>query len=653
MSRDRSEDHHRLRRRQETLLELTTNEAVVDGNFEAAARQITEAAVEILGVSRVNIWLFDDDITVMRCVDHFDAETGEHSSGRELAIGNYSRYFQALKSHRTIAVTDTHSDERTRELVADYLGPNDIASLLDATLRSEGEVVGVVCFEHVGETREWTGDDVQFAGDLADIVHRALRNRESAAQREQLEFRQSLLEAQHEAFPNGVLVVNDDGDILSYNDRFRELWGVSTELLNDGSVDEVFAAIRSSVADEDAFRQAIEQLFETPRTTSSGVLELDDGRTVEWYSTAVTGSSGAHYGRLWITRDITARRDSQAELERKNRAIDEAPIGITLADANHPDNAVSYVNDQFTDITGYSKAETLGRNCRFLQGDHTEAEPVAELRAAIEEEQATTVELRNYRKDGSKFWNRVTIAPVRDEDGAVVNYVGFQRDVTEYREATRQLKVLHRVLRHNLSNQLTIIRGYADEVARSTNGEVAEMAAVIVEEIDRLVDVMDKHREIVRLLDEQPPPLRLDLDATVDRVVDDIRQEYPEAELSVTRPDETIGDVRAIPALEHALHELLVNAIIHDESDAPTVGVEISPDGDDTVSVRITDRGPKIPPEEAQILTGEQEVTPLDHGIGMGLWLVYLVVTLSQGDVELEANSDEKSIVHVELPRAT
>ncbi|WP_255151301.1 PAS domain-containing protein [Halorarius halobius] len=118
-----------------------------------------------------------------------------------------------------------------------------------------------------------------------------------------------------------------------------------------------------------------------------------------------------------------------------DRAVEAAPIGITVADAQAPDMPLVYVNETFEAETGYAREEALGRNCRFLQGTDTDPERVAEMRRAIDAGEATSVTLRNYRKDGEQFWNEVTLAPLRDASGTVTHYVGFQQDVTRRKEA--------------------------------------------------------------------------------------------------------------------------------------------------------------------------------------------------------------------------
>ena len=147
----------------------------------------------------------------------------------------------------------------------------------------------------------------------------------------------------------------------------------------------------------------------------------------------------------WVGYELD-RQQARRELELKNRAMDEAPVGILISDPDQPDNPAVYVNDQFTEMTGYPEASVLGRNCRFLQGEATRSEPVGELRAAVDAERPVSVELRNYRRDGTEFWNRVTVAPIENDAGEVTNYVGFQEDVTERKEHELDLKLRNRAI---------------------------------------------------------------------------------------------------------------------------------------------------------------------------------------------------------------
>jgi phosphoserine phosphatase RsbU/P len=142
------------------------------------------------------------------------------------------------------------------------------------------------------------------------------------------------------------------------------------------------------------------------------------------------------------------RQDEQFEGERelKNRALDVALEGIVITDFRHPDNPLIYVNEGFERLTGYSVAEVLGSNCRFLQGPDTDPQAAEEIRAAVRERRACRVEILNHRQDGTPFWNRLSITPVKDASGEVTHFIGVQSDITERRRAEEALRAANEEL---------------------------------------------------------------------------------------------------------------------------------------------------------------------------------------------------------------
>ena len=124
----------------------------------------------------------------------------------------------------------------------------------------------------------------------------------------------------------------------------------------------------------------------------------------------------------------------------KDQAMDEAPVGITIADARRIDYPLIYANAAFEELTGYTEAEALARNCDFLQGDDSDPNAIAEMSRALSRDEPVSVEIQNYTREGEQFWNRVDIAPIFGEDGEVTHYVGFQLDVTERVEAEQEAR---------------------------------------------------------------------------------------------------------------------------------------------------------------------------------------------------------------------
>ncbi len=119
------------------------------------------------------------------------------------------------------------------------------------------------------------------------------------------------------------------------------------------------------------------------------------------------------------------------------RAVIATDLSFAITDPSLPDNPLVWVNPAFSRTTGYGRSEVVGRNCRFLQGPATDPRVVAVMREGIQRREAVTVTLLNYRRDGSAFWNQVSLSPVFDGQGELVNYVGVQVDVTERVEAER------------------------------------------------------------------------------------------------------------------------------------------------------------------------------------------------------------------------
>jgi sigma-B regulation protein RsbU (phosphoserine phosphatase) len=132
--------------------------------------------------------------------------------------------------------------------------------------------------------------------------------------------------------------------------------------------------------------------------------------------------------------------DREALLVLKDRALDAAAEGITIADARLPGMPLIYVNTGFERLTGYSADSVLGRNCRFLQGPGTDPATAREIRRAIDDNLECLVEILNYRKDGASFWNRLSITPVVDGSGQVTHFIGVQSDVTLRRNAEEALR---------------------------------------------------------------------------------------------------------------------------------------------------------------------------------------------------------------------
>ena len=195
------------------------------------------------------------------------------------------------------------------------------------------------------------------------------------------------------------------------------------------------------------------------------------------------------YGVMSLRGDVERRRVEQ-EMLLGRRAIESSNDGILISDSFLPDRPIIYVNPAFERITGYSAAEVVGRNARFLLGEKLDQIGVEELRNALREQRSTKLELHCYRKDGSLFWNDLSLAPVRGESGQVRHQVSIIKDVTERKAYETQLEhqASHDALT-GLANRNLLADRLDQAIAHARRNK--SLVAVLLLDLDRFKVVND------------------------------------------------------------------------------------------------------------------------------------------------------------------
>lgn len=341
---DVTQSHKRRERRasqREALIELATDDAVINGNLETATRRIAETAADVLDVSRVGIWLLDDEVDgkVLTCVEQYDQSTDEDEPICKLVTDEHPAYLDALQTHQVLDVGDVHDDDRVAELVDGYLTAHDIGALLDGTLRSGGDIVGVVCHEHVGGPREWTDDEIDFADDIADIVHRVLRNQEQRERERELKQTNALLSTLFETLPVGVVAEDTSRNILTANDRVCEMFGldVNPDDIVGRDCEQFAHEISDMFVDATTFVDWVNDVVDRNEAVYNEEWTLVDGRTFTCSHKPIDLIDGA--GHLWVCRDITQFKEREAALQRERDRLDEF-AGVVSHDLRNPLNVI-------------------------------------------------------------------------------------------------------------------------------------------------------------------------------------------------------------------------------------------------------------------------------------------------------------------------
>ena len=148
------------------------------------------------------------------------------------------------------------------------------------------------------------------------------------------------------------------------------------------------------------------------------------------------------YGKKYVMAlviDITERKENEKNLIMKSQALESAKNGVVICDALKPKHPIIYCNNAFKELTGYSEDEIIHQNCRFLQSDDKDQEAIEEIRRALKEHRGCKVVLRNYKKDGTLFWNELSITPILDKFKNTTHFVGIQNDITESKKVEQEL----------------------------------------------------------------------------------------------------------------------------------------------------------------------------------------------------------------------
>lgn len=201
-------------------------------------------------------------------------------------------------------------------------------------------------------------------------------------------------------------------------------------------------------------------------------------RWIEVFAQLTLDEAGNIVGTSGTLNDISDRRWAKEALQLRDRAIAASSNGITIADARLPDIPLIFVNSAFEQMTGYSASEVIGKNCRFLQADDHHQPVLVELRTAIREQRDCTVILRNYRKDGTLFWNQLSISPIYDATGTLTHYVGIQTDITERKQAEETLESQRELL-----TQQNLALEQARQTAEAASQAKSEFLATMSHEI--------------------------------------------------------------------------------------------------------------------------------------------------------------------------
>lgn len=681
-----------LNRQNTALIELTRHQALSQGDWQAAVREITQTAARTLEVERASVWLYDGDRQRIDCVDLFERTADRHQSGASLSAVDYPAYFRALDLERLITTDDALTDPRTAEFSSSYLQPNQITALLDAPIRLGGETIGVLCLEQVGSHRSWTLEEAGFARSLADLV--SLAN--EASQRKQAEAELRASEAKYRDLvqtANSVILRWDaTGHIRFMNDYGQQFFGFSEQEIVGRHVVGTIVPTTESLGGRN-LDQLMQEICRHPDSYSTNVNEnmRRNGERVwlSWANKPIFDEDGQLIEILSVGTNITALKQAEAALresELKFRRIVENANDIIYMLT--PAGTFSYVSPNWTEMLGHDPADVIGSH--FAPGIHPDDRQkcLEQFQQLVEHNRPITgLEYRVHHQDGSWRWHISNASTVRDTDGRMLYCVGITRDVTERKQAEAELQqakeaaeVANRAkseflanMSHELRTPLNGILGYTQILQQSKRlfGQDAQGLDTIQQCGEHLLtlinDVLDLSKIEARRMEIHPSEFHLPnfLQAIADLFRLRAQQKgitflyEPLTELPIAiRSDEQ--------RLRQVLLNLLGNAIKFTDSGGVALKVgclnssdrqsedpSTSPSPSCLLRFQVEDTGIGIAPDNQEdIFQPFQQVGDhrrMTEGTGLGLAISRRLVNLMGGELKVKSTVGQGSTFWFEL----
>lgn len=360
------------------------------------------------------------------------------------------------------------------------------------------------------------------------------------------------------------------------------------------------------------------------------------------------------------------------------KVIEASSIGMIVTDAS-ADQTVLYANEAFLRMTGYLREEIVGHNCRFLQGAETNRDAVAEIAEALRERREVSVELVNYRKDGTTFWNLLHICPVRDEAGQTRYFFGYQRDITQRKETEDALQQALRLealgkltggVAHDYNNLLQVIQTSMEviELGVSAHEDVARRIAHPIATCRRAIERASTLTKqlMVFARRQKYASTPIDINQLIERMRSVLTQALGEEIQVSLHLEPHLWHCSADPMqAEPIIVNIAVNSrdamkgAVDQKLDISTFNREISSvearlrnvEPGRYVEIIIADNGPGIPPNILNRVLDPFFTTKTEgKGVGLGLSVAYGFARQSGGTLYIDSKEGFGTSIHILLP---
>jgi PAS domain S-box-containing protein len=640
----------RVQRQQSAIIKISSCVIRQDISFVKACQLINEIASEVLRVERSSFWKVDLSTRQMECIDLFERSKKLHSSGEILYLEDYQIYFDSLSHGRTIDASDAVYDKRTRELMESHLKPLGIKSILDSLVRTSGNIVGIVCFEHIITKRNWSEDEVRFAGELADQFSQLCLKWDHIRFEEALQKSENRYRTFIESAVDAIFIHDYQGRFIECNKASCDLLGYSTEELLSMTI---FDIDREAKNHEGLYTlwNHLPLTFETfyirkdrlilPVEVRLGNMELNGKKVIQG-----------------VVRNIYERKKTEEILKHQSILLENINEAVITYDS---ELKITSWNKIAVSIYGWTREEAVGK----IENDifHTKFPGTTsdKVQDALKSNGRWIGEVIQQTKDGSHLHIHASISVIRDRDNDIIEYITVNRDISERINMEKMKDEFVSMVSHELRTPLTAIKESINLATNGTTGEMTDLQKELLDtgkrNLDRLIRLINDVLNLQKLQTSKYD-IKKDfnqINQIIEEVVDTMAPLAKVKNLTITYKLD-----RSIPLLsldKDKIIQVLTN-LIHNAIKFTRIGhisIVSKMISENQIEISVIDTGIGIRKEDqGKIFESFIQVAPLEYRIagstGLGLAITKEIINKHEGTIRVESNENNGSSFIFTLP---
>ncbi len=447
----------RLRKQHKIMSQLAEKSDITPCEMQMIFEDIAKASCEGLNVSRVGIWLFDNNCSHLHCADLYDLATDSHIICDTQSITDHPIYFRILLKNRVIDSSNTYTDGRTQELLNNYLKPNNIRAMLNATIRLNNQFIGVVCHEQQSTKRNWSQEDINFTCSITDYIAIAISNcRRNKAEQ--------YLQESEERYQLAVAGSNDvlwDWDIIKnrvyHSPQYEKLLGYQP-----GNMDSYEAWLTYLHPDD---KQRAEDAMDAHLKNAGTAYNVEyriqaksgDYRWFRARGAALRDDNGKPYRVSGSITDINDLKKTQYKLNRFKQTLGEVSEYIFMFD---PETLMFfYANTSAINSLGYSEAELMQLTLPDIMPEYNQKSFRQLVSALITKpEETLNFESLQQHKNGNQVTVEIHLQYIAP-DNTPPRFVAIVRDISARRATEIETYIQRTMLEHIYTVQEKFISG--------------------------------------------------------------------------------------------------------------------------------------------------------------------------------------------------